>query len=59
MLVQYENDLYRVLNLPVRETLMADLRSSRPTFKLTLQLFKDPRVKVSVAVKDVIFQFEM
>jgi len=58
MLVHYENDLYRVLNPPVRESLMEDFRDVKPTHRLTLQLVKDRRIVIFVAVKYVIFQWE-
>ena len=58
MLVRYEHETYRVLNPPVRECVIADFRDVRPTFRLTLELVKDKRIIIFVAIKYVQFQFE-
>jgi len=56
--VLYEFNIYEVINPPVRESVLADLRDSYPNQRLTLRLVKDPRVITWAKIKYVRFEYE-
>ncbi len=58
MIVYYKGQIYQVINPPVRETLMPDLRTSCPNKKIDIENKRIRGSRKTVSISELMFQYE-